>query len=474
MNLLLINPWITDFAAYDLWSKPLGLIYAGAFLRAWGHSVRLVDCMHRFQGPEGYVGGEARPYGTGKFHREVITKPACLAHVPRYFCRYGIPEEMFRSLVREGPKPDAILVTCVMTYWYPGAFEAIRLLRELLPGAPIALGGIYATLCPYHAREHSGADAVITEARPSGVVKEVENLVRGGELDDGDNTDDAAGVQNFEPLPRQQSVSNHSLDPFPSWPEPAWELYEHLPAAAVMTSRGCPMRCTACASHLLCDSFERREPRDSASAILALAGRDARDIAFYDDALLLAAPKYAAPLFAALGDEGAPVRLHTPNGLHVREITPELAALMRRAGITTIRLSLETASDENARARFSGKVSREHFRRAVAALLGAGFAPDDLGAYVLSGLPGQRPEEAYDTVAFSHACGVKVRPALFSPVPGTTEFDRAVESGLLSPGDDPLLHNNTLRTLDLWDGGNAYERFRWAVSEGNERLGASA
>ncbi|MFQ5628541.1 MAG: hypothetical protein ACE5I1_07255 [bacterium] len=24
---LLVNPWITDFAAYDFWSKPLGLLY---------------------------------------------------------------------------------------------------------------------------------------------------------------------------------------------------------------------------------------------------------------------------------------------------------------------------------------------------------------------------------------------------------------------------------------------------------------
>ena len=34
MRILLVNPWITDFAAYDLWAKPLGLLYAGAFLTA--------------------------------------------------------------------------------------------------------------------------------------------------------------------------------------------------------------------------------------------------------------------------------------------------------------------------------------------------------------------------------------------------------------------------------------------------------
>ncbi len=465
MNILLVNPWITDFAAYDLWAKPLGLLYAGSFLRARGHDIRLVDCMHRFQGPQGYIGGEARQYGAGKFHREVITKPSCLSHVPRYYCRYGMQEKMFRSLVLEGPKPDIILITCIMTYWHPGASEAIRLLKILLPGVPVALGGIYAALCPEHAREHSGADAVITEARPSGVVREAEKLFPGKK--------DGAGCEtapchsfSFPELGRGKIPS----DPFSFWPEPAWELYELLPAAGVMTSRGCPMRCTACASHRLNDAFERREPRDCVSAILNLAGRGARDIAFYDDALLLDAQNHAAPIFAALGDERAPARLHTPNGLHVREITPELAALMRRAGMTTIRLSLETASDEDARARFSGKVSRDCFQQAVSALLGAGFNNGDIGAYVLAGLPGQRPEDVYETAAFSQSCGVKVRPALFSPVPGSVEFERALESGMLPPAGDPLLHNNTIRTLDLWDGGGGYERFKRIVTEGNALL----
>ena len=32
-TLILINPWIYDFAAYDLWSKPLGLLYLAGWFR---------------------------------------------------------------------------------------------------------------------------------------------------------------------------------------------------------------------------------------------------------------------------------------------------------------------------------------------------------------------------------------------------------------------------------------------------------
>ena len=32
-HILLINPWITDFAAYNFWIKPLGLLYIASLLK---------------------------------------------------------------------------------------------------------------------------------------------------------------------------------------------------------------------------------------------------------------------------------------------------------------------------------------------------------------------------------------------------------------------------------------------------------
>ena len=112
MQILLINPWVTDFAAYDFWMKPLGLLYVGSFLSARGHTVRLVDCMNRFQQERGFdITGEQHHYGTGKFHREIIEKPDCLSHVPRHFNRYGIQGNLFRELVIDVFRPDIVLMT---------------------------------------------------------------------------------------------------------------------------------------------------------------------------------------------------------------------------------------------------------------------------------------------------------------------------------------------------------------------------
>jgi len=49
MKILLINPWIYDFAAYDLWMKPLGLLYIAGFLEESGYDVSLINWMDRYQ-----------------------------------------------------------------------------------------------------------------------------------------------------------------------------------------------------------------------------------------------------------------------------------------------------------------------------------------------------------------------------------------------------------------------------------------
>jgi len=448
MNILLINPWITDFAAYDFWVKPLGLLYVASFLRERRHQVRLVDCLDRFQpsGSDGKPSVKGR-YNTGKFRREIIAKPDCLVHVPRYFCRYGISDDAFIKLVTAGEKPDTILVSCAMTYWYPGAFRVISLVRELWPDVPVVLGGIYATLCPDHAREYSDSSVVITDNSPFRIIEAVE--AAGGETGEGPVVPDE----------------------FDRWPAPAWELYDNLKTAPVLTTRGCPMRCTVCASRLLFDGFERADPEKTAAEILRLGERGVEDIAFCDDALLIDPGSHAIPLFTALIERKNRVRLHSPNGLHVRGITTQTARLMKQAGMTTVRLSLETASHERAQD-FSSKVTCDEFRSAAEALYGTGYLPDDLGAYVLIGLPGQTMDEVLDTIAFSLDNGIKVRPALFSPVPGTVEFMRAVGAGMIRDDEDPLLQNNTLRTVDFWeDGEEGYRRFKKWLNAENERVG---
>ena len=76
---LLVNPWITDFAAFDLWTKPMGLLLLASLLREGGCGVELIDCLDRRDPftnshPEILRGGDKK-FGTGKYPRMSLPKP---------------------------------------------------------------------------------------------------------------------------------------------------------------------------------------------------------------------------------------------------------------------------------------------------------------------------------------------------------------------------------------------------------------
>ena len=420
---LLINPWITDFAAYDFWVKPLGLLSVAAILERTGAEVRLLDCLDRHDPGWLRATGQTRAAerwdGTGKFHREPIPKPEPLAFVPRRFARYGWSLDYFRQRLQAEPQPDAVLVTSGMTYWYPGVQEAVREVRRRWPKVPVLLGGVYATLCREHAVEHSGADAVL----PGPLV--AANLYRLWDLLD---------------LPGDPPAG----DWFTELERLPYHLYLRLRSAAILTSLGCPYRCSFCASHLLTSGYRRRDPRLVAREIAALHfERGVQHFAFFDDALLVAHTRHFNILVEELLRSDVQASFHTPNGLHVREIDQDVARLMHAAGFRTLWLSYETANPERQR-EMSGKVSDPDFDRAVDNLEWAGYRRSELGAYVLAGLPDQTLAEVVETLFAVAARGVRSSLAIFSPIPGTADWARAVAAGAFPWDADPLLTNDTI------------------------------
>jgi radical SAM superfamily enzyme YgiQ (UPF0313 family) len=420
-NLLLINPWIYDFAAYDLWAKPLGLLSLAALLERNGWAIDYIDCLdihHPALKRLRTTGTKRRPDHRGHFYREEIGKPAPLQGIPRRFYRFGLSPEVFSEVLRSLPVPQAVLVTSGMTYWYRGVHEVIGIVKEVFPSVPVILGGIYATLCAEHAERTSGTDFVIQGWGEIQILKLLEELT---------------GVSPFF-VP--------DLDDLNTLPPPAFGLYTHLDYYCVLTSRGCPFHCTYCASHLLNPRFIRRDPACVVNEIATWEDRGVEDIAFYDDALL-ADREFAIALLQGIEERGSTVRFHTPNGLHARGVTEKVAHLMRQVGFATVRLGLETCSYERQMAT-GGKVNNDDVQSAVQRLRGAGYASQEIGVYILTGLPGQEWEEVAETIRFVKECGARPYLAEYSPLPGTPLWDEAIKISPFDLQGEPLFHNNTI------------------------------
>lgn len=425
-TLILINPWIYDFAAYDLWSKPVGLLYIAAYLRHYGLGVHLIDCLDVH-----HPGMKCKPpmkipkrrlYGTGKFWRQKVPTPSPLRHISRPYSRYGITREVFEQELRKTPEPAAILVTSLMTYWYPGVREAIRLAKKIHPGTPVILGGIYARLCHDHAIQNSGADWIVTHDTMPSILKLLNEL----------------GIE----------VPGHGMDPEdPVYP--AFDLLGHIDYVCLMTSSGCPYRCQYCASHFLNPEFNQRDPLEVLGEILFWHNNyGIRDIAFYDDALLVASGSHLSVLLEKISDLDVNLRFHTPNAIHANEVTADVAELMHSTGFRTIRLGLET-SDFSVHRDLDNKISEGDFERAVNHLLKAGFDSRDLGAYILTGLPGQSAASVNHTIDFVAGAGATPYLSEYSPIPHTALWEKAVSHSEYDLSSEPLYHNNTL--LPCWD-----------------------
>jgi len=175
--------------------------------------------------------------------------------------------------------------------------------------------------------------------------------------------------------------------------------------------------------------------------------RGVSDFAFYDDALLVGFANHLGPILEALVKQDLGLRFHTPNALHVRELSTEPADLLWCAGFKTIRLGFET-SDMTIHQCLDRKLSDGDFERAVRSLLKAGFSKEQIGAYILAGLPGQSVRSVKDTAEFVNKAGAMPYLAEYSPIPHTPLWDKAVACSQYDLVSEPLFHNNTL--LPCW------------------------
>jgi radical SAM superfamily enzyme YgiQ (UPF0313 family) len=229
-----------------------------------------------------------------------------------------------------------------------------------------------------------------------------------------------------------------------SYPYPALDLFGRLESAPILTSRGCPYRCTYCASSLLNRGFRTRDPFRVVDEIEHWhRSRGVSHFAFYDDALLVNSPDRAVPMLEEILRRKLGCTFHCPNGLHLREITPRVATLLFKAGFRTIRFGFETASAAR-QAATGGKATTGELREAVAYLREAGYGRQDIGVYLLCGLPGQDAREVEEGIDLVLRSGARPILAEFSPIPGTSLWDEAMRHARYDIGNEPLFHNNSL------------------------------
>lgn len=421
-RVLMIGPPIYDFASYDLFMQPYGLLRIAAWLKSSGYEVHLLDCLnYQDEVTERVLGPPRRKAnGTGKLFKSPAVLPGSIHPIPRQYHRYGIlTRQIVAALKRR--EYDLVCVTSGMTYWYEGLIEVCELVRLHAPRARLVIGGIYASLMPGHCRKVTSPDALIT----------------------GDADSSLPVILSSFGLPEPETR-------LPDFPSPAPELYDRR-AAVIRLNTGCPLSCDYCASDLISPTCHSCDPIEAAQHILKLRRRfGTRHVGFYDDALLLRFEQVLKPFLEHLWSHARDWEFYTPNAVHIRYITREVAQTLRQRGFRELRMGYESSSQEFHQ-EHDRKFQQGEFHDALGYLKEAGFSSKELSVYVLAGLPGQHHREVLRSIDEVASCGIGVSVAEFSPVPGTPAFDQTIRQCQWPLMEEPLYQNNSFQPT-AWEG----------------------
>ena len=241
-KILLVNPPIYDFAAYDYWLKPLGLLTIAGMI-AHSAELEMFDFLDRadsfYEDKPKYKSGR---FGTGRFFSEKIPTPEPLQNIPRHYRRFGASTSKFVEYLETSAQHDYAMIQTVMTYWYPGYKEVIETIRSVSPATKIILGGPYALICPAHAKS-LGADFTVDE-------------------------------------PGLNNLFNYlKIAPARDLP-PRWQVYKRLESASMRLTTGCPFKCTYCSVPSIYGKFATLPIDKKLAELEAIVSLGVKNIAF--------------------------------------------------------------------------------------------------------------------------------------------------------------------------------------------------
>lgn len=422
---LLINPYIYDFSAYSFWSTPLGLLYVGSVLRKNNFEIYLIDCLQ-------VVEDKRKEDGRGPFIKEKMPLPPQLKGIKKRFKRYGISKEELVSKLCNLPKPDLVLITSIMTYWYMGTKEVLEIVKGIFPETKIIVGGIYPSLCYEH--------AVMT-------LKEADLIVKNNEINRFYKfVEDSLSM---ELLFKCQIVNLNGL------PYPCFDLYESLHFIPLLTSFGCIYRCAYCATPYMYPRISKRGPEDLIDEVFFWIDRGVSKFVLYDDNFLYLKEEYAIPVLKALARTNKKLGIYNPNALNGSLIDEEIAELLASAGFKEVRLGLESTNPVLQK-NTGNKIDKKTFERAIQCLKKAGFSGNSIGVYIISGLPFQKWTEVKEAIDYLTDMGLRPHIAEYTPIPHTRLFNEYYFYAKYPIKEDPVFQNNALFPFS-WEGFTEYD-----------------
>jgi len=414
---------------------PLGLAYLGAVLERNDIEVKVFDCLAEH------------------WHDRVQTGDNTI--------RIGTPFDQIEEIIRDYG-PDIIGVNNLFTKQRKNAHEIYRLAKKIDSNIITIAGGAHPTVLPELVLSDENVDFAVLGEGEQTIIDLIDAIEGKRSLTSLDGVGYKENGQ-IRIIAKTKFIEDLDKLPYPARHLLNMEKYFGLKAShgsrkkrrfsPIVTSRGCPARCTFCSAHKVWGrKFRYRSPENVIREMKHIKKEyGIEEIMFEDDNATLDARR-AEKIFDLMIEEKLDFIWDTPNGVSAWTLTEGLINKMKESGCYTLNFAVETGNQY-----VMDNIIRKPLRvEKVKQLVDYAHKINlNVGIFLVMGMPGETEEQMWDSFRLSKELGVYFpHISIATPYPGSKLYDICVENKYFSDGfslDDLFTRSFCISTKD-WNG----------------------
>ncbi len=446
-KILLIFPPSTSLASWEpMVTTPMGIAYLASSVREAGYEVACLDAVAEAHYQETMVNDQ--------------------------ISRFGLTFEEIMARV-EKEKPDLVGLSCIFSNQWPSIREISRRVKSLDPDLPVICGGAHPTFLPEMCMNDAPVDFILKGESEVTFVELLNALKTGSSYKeiDGLAWRDGEAVRSN---PKTGYIQDLDSIPFPAHDLLNPDKYEkaalpmgyefiHPRHVPIVTSRGCPCKCTFCSStHLWGNRYRVRSAENVLAEMDWLVERfKIRELKIQDDNLTIDR-KRARTIFEEMARR--PWRLHwnTPNGIATWTLDKEMLRLMKASGCFQITMAVESGNQEVLSKLIKKPLKLDKVREVNQAARDLGISRN---AYFIIGFPGETMSQIKDSTSFARELKLDLWAIfIYNPLPGSELFQECLRRGFITEEsffEQGNLYFSSVIDSDEWTAEQLESIIRW-------------